>query len=521
MWSLRIFLFCLPALLPGWSFAQNNDVPFQRDIYRGLELKAANRDARVHSGLKPLIERRADLSATMGYAVDSAKYYFWYTEKLYRDHLLQVRQEDVRISVDPLFQFELGFDPGDRTAYSDTNRYYQNTRGFLLRGDIGERFSFQTMFHETQALVPQYLFRYVERTGAMPGQARVKIQERRELDFGWSQANISYSPAAWINVQFGHGKHFVGHGYRSMLLSDNALNAPYLKFSALFLKQRVQYSTWHTKHLGGLSRTDRLPTGDAAESLLYWYRARFNHLSVDLGRVQLGLFEATLFRTIDSAGVLPFDAMELNPIIGLNTLLKAGAPGSSRLIGADMRVKLTDRLFAYGQVALSEALAWQAGLRAFDLGVKGFDLQFEYNSADPYAYMNDPAELAYQHGSLPLAHPLGTHFQEAVLIAEQTVGRARLQVRATTSMVHRDPEAASAGADIALPLPSVRDTVQATALDLFTLDANVSYLFNSKTNLRALIGVMRRDLPGTADNFQSSYIYLAVRTGLFNRYYDL
>jgi hypothetical protein len=87
--------------------------------------------------------------------------------------------------------------------------------------------------------------------------------------------------------------------------------------------------------------------------------------------------------------------------------------------------------------------------------------------------------------------------------------------------VHRDPAGASAGADIGAPLPSFRDTLTATALDLFTMDANVSYLFNPKTNLRAVIGVMRRDLPGTADNFQSSYIYLALRTGLFNRYYDL
>ena len=521
MRSPRHSLLCLSCVLAGWSAAQNNDVPLQRDIYRGLELKAAARAAHVHSGLKPVIERRADLGATMGYAVDSAKYYYWYTEKLYRDHLLQAEQEDVRLSVDPLFRFELGSDRGDRTAYSDTNRYYANARGFLLRGDLGPRFSFQTMFLETQALVPQYIFRRVQETGAAPGEARVKVQNRRELDYGWSQANISYSPTDHLNVQFGHGRHFVGHGYRSMLLSDNALNAPYLKFSLLFLKDRVQYTTWHARQLGGISRDDRLPTGDAAESLFYWYRARYNHLSAQLGPLQLGLFEATLFRTIDSTRVLPFDAMELNPVIGLNTLLGAGAPGSGRLFGADVRLKLTDRLFAYGQYAVSEAAAWQTGVRAFDLGIRGFDLQLEYNTAEPYAYMNATPELAYQHASQPLAHPLGTCFQEAVLIAEQTVGRARLQVRGTRALVHRDPAGGSAGADIGRPLPAVRDTLEAESLDLFTMDANLSYLFNPKTNLRAMFGVMRRDLPGTEDNFQSTYIYLALRTDLFNRYYDL
>jgi hypothetical protein len=88
-------------------------------------------------------------------------------------------------------------------------------------------------------------------------------------------------------------------------------------------------------------------------------------------------------------------------------------------------------------------------------------------------------------------------------------------------MVHRDPLEGSAGADIGRPLPSVRDTLAAAPLELFTMDANLSYLFNPKTNLRATLGVMRRDLPGAEDNFQSTYVYLALRTDLFNRYYDL
>ena len=501
---------------------QNNDVPLQRDIYRGLEQQAAHLDAKVHSGLKPLIEQRADLSTTMGSAPDTTKYYWWYTEKLYRDHLIQVRKDDVRISIDPLFQFELGQDLGDATAYQDTNRYYNNTRGFLIKGDLGERFSFQTMFHETQALVPQYLFREVFVSGVMPGQGRLKIQERRELDYGWSQANISFSPARWLNVQFGHGKHFVGHGYRSMLLSDLAINAPYLKFSALFLKDKVQYTTWHSKQMHGVTRDDRLPTGDASESLFYWYRARYNHLSIDLGRFQLGLFEARLYRTIDSTGVLPFDAMELVPVIGLATVLDAGHEGSRSLLGLDLRVKLVDKLYVYGQYAYDGQRAWQAGVRSFDLLGRDLDLQVEVNSADPYMYMNDPAQLAYMHAGLPLAHPLGASFQEAVAIVEKGWGRARLQAKVNLSRSNSDPNSTTnIGADLRRPSPEMRSTEGAVEREVLYLDLNASYLFNPKTNLRAVLGVIRRDEPGAVDNVQSTYVYLALRTGLFNRYYDL
>jgi hypothetical protein len=59
-------------------------------------------------------------------------------------------------------------------------------------------------------------------------------------------------------------------------------------------------------------------------------RGRFNHLSVNLGRVQVGLFESTIFEDIDSTGVKPFDALELNPMIGVNTLVRADSMGWRR-----------------------------------------------------------------------------------------------------------------------------------------------------------------------------------------------
>ena len=48
-------------------------------------------------------------------------------------------------------------------------------------------------------------------------------------DYSSVSAYISYSPWSFLNIQAGHGKHFIGNGYRSLLLSDNAFNYPYLK----------------------------------------------------------------------------------------------------------------------------------------------------------------------------------------------------------------------------------------------------------------------------------------------------
>ncbi|MCB0781839.1 MAG: hypothetical protein KDC03_20325, partial [Flavobacteriales bacterium] len=210
--ALRPLTFLTALTIAAFSQAQQNDVPFQRDVYEGIERNAARIDDRSLTGLKPVLESRVDVTGAMGYRVDSTRYFYWLTEKLFRDHLLDVREGDLRLTLDPLFRFEVGLEQGDATPYADTNRFYQNVRGFRITGDLGPKVSFQTMFHETQAIMPQYLFRSALAIGAMPSQGRVKFPAVPKMDFGWSQSSLSYSPARWINLQLGHGKHFVGHG---------------------------------------------------------------------------------------------------------------------------------------------------------------------------------------------------------------------------------------------------------------------------------------------------------------------
>lgn len=504
--------------------SQQNDVPLQRDFYIDLERNAAAREARVHSGLKPVLEQRADLTNVMGHRVDSSRYYYWITERVFRDHFLMAKGDDFKLTADPLFQFEYGDDFGDRTAYQDTNRYYSNVRGVYFTGDIGSKISFQTLIQEHQAVLPQYIFLEAAATGAMSGQGRTKLKQARVLDYGWSQGTVSYTPLQWLNVQFGQGRHFVGHGYRSVLLSDHAVAAPFLKFSALGLNGRLQYTTWLSKMQSGMRDSDRLPGGASSESLFYWFRARFNHASIDLGRVQLGLFEATLFQDIDSTGVRPFDMLELNPVIGVNTLARGFRGREKSVVGVDLRVKVTDKGYVYGQYATddpgSARFAYQAGVRWFDIVRKDLHLQLEYNTATRFMYMHDPAKVAYKHAGLPLAHPMGTGFQEVVAIADAGFGRYIAQVKLVLGNYERDSTSAgNAGVD--LLKPDIARPGGTFMQELTYVDASLSYQLNQHTNLRIYGGVQRRSLTHSTDNVQSTFAYIGIRTNLFNRYYDL
>ncbi|MCC6542411.1 MAG: hypothetical protein IT225_09345 [Flavobacteriales bacterium] len=508
------------------TLAQQNDIPLQRDFHIGVERNAASLNAHTHTGLKPIIQSRADLTGVLGHQVDSSKYYYWISQRIFRDHLLEIRGEDFKLTADPLFQLEYGYEFADRTAYADTNRYYANVRGAWFTGDIGSKLSFQTFVQEHQSIAPQYIFIQARDAGTISGQGRVKLVERRILDYGWSQGNISYTPTSWLNLQFGHGKHFVGHGYRSVLLSDHAVNAPYLKFSVLTPNKRVQYTSWLSKLESGVQLEDRLPTGQSSESLFYWRRGRFNHLSVDLGRVQLALFESTLFEDIDSTGVKPFDALELNPVIGVNTLVRGFDGREKSVVGLDLRLKLTDMGYVYGQFAVDDAggdrHAYQAGVRWFDVGLRGVTLQVEYNSATPFMYTHDPTKLAYEHAGLPLAHPMGTAFSELLAIADLQFGRFGGQVKVVSATYHRNPsDSVNVGGSLGLPDRPTPGSFDPQVHDLVHLDLHGNYLFNPKTNLRAYIGFQRRGLTNATDDAQSSFIYFGIRTSIFNRYYDI
>ncbi len=525
--SLRsnlIPLICAFVWVPGIVGAQQGVVPLQRDMLIELERDASLMESRTHTGLKPVIESRADLTNVLGYRRDTTKHYYWVTEKVLRDHLLEIKGDGFRLCLDPLFEFQYGTELVDRTEYAEGRDFYANTRGVRVKGDLG-KVSFHTMFHETQTVVPGYLYRIASLEGVLPGHGRVKFEPKNVLDVGWSQSVVAYEPVPWLNVQLGQSRHFVGHGYRSMLLSDHAPDAPHLKFSALMLKGRLQYTTWHSKLTHRLRPEDRLPTGDASESLFYWSRARFNHLSADLGRVQLGLFEATMFRNLDPQGMRPFDALELNPLIGLNTAVNGFDGTYKTLVGADLRVKLVDKAYVYGQWASDkpgERMAWQAGLRIFDLLWPDLHVQLEYNAADPFMYQHVPVRQAYVHAGLPLAHPMGAYFTEAVAIVEQGYRRFRLQGKVNLAHYNRDRTTEeNHGSDPLKPDILVTGELGPVAQRLTFLDINGSYLVNPVSNLRLMAGYLHRDLVGAADSQQSGYLYIALRTGLFNRYYDL
>lgn len=520
--SLLALCACLGPLL---AMGQQNDIPLNRDIYYGIDRNGAARESRMHTGMRPLIESRAELHGVMGHTPDSGRYYYWITEKLYRDHLVQVKEGGFKLAVDPLFRFELGKEYREGSTYTEGTYLQQNSRGFRVAADLGPTVSFQSMFMENQATPTGYLYRYSQAAGIMPGQGRIKVFNTRGVDFAWATANVSWTPRPWLNAQLGQGRHFIGNGYRSTLLSDNSSPYPYVKFSTLTNNKRFQYTSIFAK-LQQVGQANRLPTGDAGESLFWWKRATFLHLSANLGPLQLALFEGTMWKTIGADGLLAFNAMELNPIIGLNTLVNGFDGRNTQLLGLDAKYRLAGKGFAYGQYALTDPgrgrHAWQAGVQWFDLFRKDLHLLAEINQATPYAYTKGDPRMSWTHNNQPMAAPAGTGYTEVVLRADYGLNK-RFWFQAEMSWL-RHPWGFGVveipGGDIFGPARETPTVGNWNRKRLYGA-ANASYRMNPRTNMQFTIGYSMRDLAPSPPGHDSGFLYVAFHTGLFNRYYDI
>lgn len=520
----------LPVAASLWALAvsaQQNDIPLNRDIYYDIDRNAADSGSTMHTGLRPLIQSRADLRNVMGHRPDDKPYYYWLTEKLFKEHFVQVEEGGFHLTIDPVFNLELGREFREQSVYSEENLLNHNARGIWIAADLGPTVSFQTTFYENQAALSSYLYHYAQQRGAVPGQGRLKHFNQRGLDFSWAMGNVSWTPRPWLNAQVGNGRHFVGNGYRSTLLSDNTSPYPYVKLSALSNNKRFQYSVIHAK-FQMIGEANRLRTGESGESLFYWKRSTMHHLSVTLGPAQLGLFSSTIWHNIDLNGVRAFDAMELNPLIGLNAVRYGFDGRHKQLVGFDGKVRLRKGMTAYGQFALDdpakERYAWQAGLHWFNVGGhKDLHLQLEYNTATPFAYSSSNYRMNYAHAGQPLAEVLGAGFNEAIAIVD--IGLTDdlwLKTTASVAEVRLDTGfTTTGGGNIFLADTEIADAGAWKKAQRVWCDLSLAYRMNQMTNLQVVLGYRLRDLTPGATHLNSGYLYLSICTGLFNRYYDI
>jgi hypothetical protein len=507
---LSIICFVL-GILPISAIAQNYFLPVNNTSLIRLERAGVHRQNGVHFGLKPTLSLAANVEDVAGLGRDTAKYYYRILDKVFSEHLIELRKPGFQLNADFIFDFGYG---QEIEGFNDENQsLFQNTRGFAISAQIGDRVYLYTDFRENQARFPDYVDGFVDSLSVVPGNGRIKPFKEDGFDYNMANGYVGIDAADWLSLSFGHFKHFIGHGHRSLLLSDNAFNYPFASYKLSFFENKLQY----TYNISILQSLDRLPQGDTPESLFQRKMMAFNYLSFKPNQsLEIGLFESLIWKRYDdSTGTVPFNYAALNPIPLLNTAIYGlQDQDHNSVVGLNIGWHPTRMLSIYGQYMLDDLDVFRAG---YQLGAKyrgiwdRVDLQFEFNSVSSNSYANRNPLQSYTHTNQPLAHPLGAGFEEYVATITYLHGRWYGQFKMIAAQLN------STGRD---PLSSDLEEITYESNDVSFQDIRIAYIFNPTTNMQVYAGFTNRFESKLSGDVSNQFWYFGIRTNLANMYTD-
>lgn len=439
-------------------------------------------------------------------------FFGWMWRSFAHYNLLVVDTGNFYLTVDPLFNIELGIDSEDNSDRTLS----KNTRGAIVRANVGNKFSFETVLYENQMVLPTYQTNYANSTGIIPGQGRwKKFKSNQGYDFASSSANLSYTPNKHLNFQLGTGKNFVGDGYRSLLLSDASFNYPFWKIIGTFGKNNQFQYTKLNAALSSITRRERASTGEALFERKTMSTHYFSWLATKW--LNIGLFESTMWQTEDSTGTKPLQWQQFNPIIGVNTLTTGFNDANHTVVGTNVKIKLPFKAVVYNQFVYDggSKYGYQIGAKYF--GIPNLTLQAEYNTVQPYTYTSNTPLKAYSNYNEAIAHPSGANFNEIVGIVNYKYKRVFTQVKMnliTSNLV---------GSSIFVSENEIAPAILTDiARKLTILQAHVGFIINPKNNMSLLIGINKRTEAISTLNItdETNYVYFGFRTSLRNLYSD-
>lgn len=321
--------------------------------------------------------------------------------------------------VNPVLHFNGGKD--------DSSTLYRNTRGIELAGNIGgidKGIGFYSLLTENQEMYPHPYRYFTDSLNHVPNEFFYKFFKKDgAVDYFQARGYITFNAAKnYVKFQFGHDKHKIGNGYRSLILSDFAPQY-------LFLKINTDIKRFHYQNL----ITQFTDNGPILSNILYGKKyAAMHRLSFDITpRINIGINEMVIFDRMDSTQSNQFDFNYLNPVIFYRSIESNLGSRDNSLMALDLHWRIRNKYAVYGQFLLDEfnlkflknepnwwanKYGYQIGIRAFDLlKVQNLDVLMEYNRMRPYAYSHKRPTQSYSHFNQALAHPLGANFSEGIL----------------------------------------------------------------------------------------------------------
>ena len=503
----------------------------------------------IHTSCKPIIK------SNLGFSIDSviSRYYIsdyknLYMRKLFTEHFFVLFGNDYNVIISPIFHFSKGKD------LINSENTFVNSRGYLIEADLGKKLSFSTSFVENQAIFPNYLDSYIRDNRVVPGQGYARNFKGTGFDYAMSSGYVTYVPNTNFCLQFGHGKNFLGDGYRSLLLSDNSFNYPYLKIQTNFKK--VQYTTLYAELMDiNYFKIYGLPTsGQMGYPKKY---LSLHYLSYNINnRFNLSFFESVIWKMNNDPASHSFDVNYLSPIALINQISNKEESPNNVFLGINARYAFSSAYF-YGQLLLdnfsyldlynfdsywANNIGFQIGYKIFHpCSIDRLTLQTEYNYVRPYTYAHNNPFQNYGHYNQSLSHPLGANFSEILFIGNYKWKRFAIDAKIIFVKQGQDykGDSISYGANVYNSTGTFENQQGVTLVssgrpsdygvemyqgNLTTINfrsLDLSYIMNPATNLKINIGITLRNSSSIDGGIKTRFINFGIMSDLFNHYYDI
>lgn len=456
----------------------------------------------------------------------------WFYSRLLNSSWIEYKpRKDEYLLVDPYFDMRVGPEFGS-LSNQDIWRY---KRGVMLRWKLNSKFKVYSVLSEHR-LEPEYYENLrTENSRVVSGEGGSKLVEnqRGQHTVLQSLGAAEYSPNKHMNFAVGHGKNFIGDGYRSLFLSDLATSYPYFK---------ANFKYWKFNYTSVVAEFIDLPSDIPGDGLRQKKYGSFHYLDMSITKNwQVGLFESVIWGG-DSLQRFSFDLNYLNPFAVMRPLeFNLGSP-DNMLIGFSSSLKLGSSYKLYYQFILDELLSreliagngWWANKYGVQLGArvqnpnwfKNFTGRAEFNWVRPFTYSHKSSIESYAHMNQALAHPLGANFYEILLHGAYKYKRWLIQYKTNYYQAGKETnDSTSIGADIQRSyntrLEEYDNTIlQGNLTSQWLNEFKLSWCLNPANFMFLDLGIFQRNIWQDGSFSQQHHILVGVRTSFLNHYYD-
>jgi len=445
-------------------------------------------------------------------------------------HFLDYKRKWFGLELDPIYHSVARY--GTKSGF--TTELYTGVRGDVLLGkNFVGHFSLRGGAFRPVAHVNEFMNKWNVNPGV--GSFNRNGYFRSFFD---PSGYLSYSPSKHFNVQAGYDKLFIGNGYRSLFLSDNAEQAMFLKLDTRF---------WRIRYVNIFANFKDIRQGAIPNKL-----GTFHYLSLNIAkRFNVGFFESIVWQGADSTGARGFEPNYINPIIFYRPIEFSLNSPDNAYMGFEFRYRIGKNNHLYGQLVLDEFLMGEVfkkltakgdttiptgfwgNKQGFQVGIKGYNLfwikglyyQTEFNWVRPFTYTHVTIEQNYGHYNQSLAHPMGANFMESVSVLRYHRKNWLLEAKFIWANYGLDTGSVSYGQDIYRSyLDRVgeygHEMVQGLNTKLYLTQIRAEYVLNATWDLRIMGGFTSRVQESSAFRKEELYFFFGISSDITRPFDD-